>query len=291
QLTSLLATLGPQIAELQIADVSVMVVDNDPDGDSAAGCAQAAGAIYIAEPTPGIAAVRNRALDSALGFDALIFIDDDEVPQPLWLEQLVQKYISTGADAVAGRVETVFPDEADPWVRASGAFQRPQRVDGQVIPEVATNNLLLDLAAVRDTGLRFDERFGLSGGSDSLFTREFTKRGKHIVWAQHAAVLEQEDASRFTRAWVLQRYYRFGNTRARVDILTTDGSTAFARVRAVAKGTLRVSGGGAKSFLGAVTRSLSRRAHGERTMAIGRGMIAAAFGSVYLEYALRRSEK
>src|SRR3712207_5378192 len=56
--------------------VDVLVVDNDPEGSGAA-AASGHPVRYVAEPTPGIAAARNRAIDEAAGSRLLAFIDDD----------------------------------------------------------------------------------------------------------------------------------------------------------------------------------------------------------------------
>jgi glycosyltransferase involved in cell wall biosynthesis len=292
-LGDLLAEAKAQIAALPEAlgaQVSALVVDNDPDG-GAADVARVHGIRYVHEPSPGIAAVRNRALRECADQDALIFIDDDELPAERWLEILVRRYRDSGADAVVGRVHTPFPEGIDPWIRASGAFIRPTRTDGQQLRECATNNLLLDLSSVAASGLRFDERFGLSGGSDSLFSRQFTARGYRIVWAQDALVIEREDAERLTREWVLRRTYRFGNTAARVNVALASGTAGrtVARLRIAARGVARVAGGTLRAVAGRLGNSLSHRARGERTAARGRGMLAGAFGKVYDEYGLRRA--
>jgi succinoglycan biosynthesis protein ExoM len=284
--------VAAQIADLSpsLAEVTVMVIDNDADG-SARTLAESTGVLYVVEPHPGIAAVRNRAIAEATDQDAIIFIDDDEVPCPGWLAALVGRFVESGAEGVAGKVLTPFPDDVPEWITVSGAFVRPVRTDGVRMQEAATNNLILDLAAVRRSGIVFDERFGLSGGSDSLFTRSFTRWGARLVWAEQAVVSEREDPERFTRAWVLQRTFRLGNTLARVNIVMArpGAQRAVVRVRMVAEGVVRMVAGGARIAWGTVTRSLAQRGHGERTASRGRGMVAGALGHVHREYALRRA--
>lgn len=268
---------------------SVLVVDNDPSG-SGREITERFGVRYVVEERPGIAAVRNRSITESPGVDALVFIDDDEVPEPGWLDALVSAFVETGATAVAGRVLTRFPDDVEPWVAASGAFIRPVRTDRQSMSEAATNNLLIDLHRIRALGLTFDERFGLTGGSDSMFTRELTRRGGTIRWAQDAVVVEQEDPARFTRAWVLMRTFRFGNTSARVGIATAGSSAARlgARATAFGRGLVRVGAGAAGWLVGAATGSLPRRARSMRTVYRGAGMIAGATGYAHDEYGRRR---
>ena len=285
----------PQVASLEAdtagrARASLLVVDNDPDA-SARDLIASLGVRYVHEPRPGIAAVRNRAIAEAGRAHAIVFIDDDEVAEPRWLKELVEQYLRTGADAVAGKVLTVIPPDAEEWIQVSDAFVRPIRADGQTLPEAASNNLLLDLATLRRLDLSFDEEFGLTGGSDSMITRLLTRRGGVIRWAEHAVVVEQEDPQRFTRDWVLMRIFRFGNTSARVRIALAK-KTVFGVIRArgwaLLAGVARLLGGSARALFGIAIRSLRLRAHGERTAARGAGMIAAAVGYAHDEYGRRR---
>jgi glycosyltransferase involved in cell wall biosynthesis len=282
-----------QLAEVEPPDAaSILVIDNDPDGTGRE-TAEALGVRYVVEPVPGIAAVRNRALAECADATTVIFIDDDEAPEPGWLAALLRVYRDTGSTAVAGKVVTVFPDHTGDWVRASGAFVRPQRQHGQAMSEAATNNLLLDVAGIRQLGLSFDERFGLTGGSDSMFTRLMTARGGTIRWAEDAVVVEQEDPGRFTREWVLMRTFRFGNTSSRVTIAlaTSTLGRLKARARMVARGVVRVVGGSARWLVGAVSRSLRHRSRGLRSAYRGAGMIAGAVGYAHDEYGRRRAKQ
>ena len=127
---------------------------------------------YVVEERPGVAAVRNRALDETGGRDLLVFIDDDEEPEPGWLAALVGLWASTGCQAVAGPVIPVYEVEPETWVRQGEFFVRRTWPTGTVRPVAASNCLLLDLGFVRRAGLRFDEAFGATGGEDTLFTRQ-----------------------------------------------------------------------------------------------------------------------
>ncbi|WP_460798508.1 glycosyltransferase family 2 protein [Microbacterium sp. GXF0217] len=270
---------------------TILVIDNDAEG-SGRQTAELHGIRYVIEAEPGIAAVRNRALSECTDADTVIFIDDDEVPQPGWLSALLTMYADTSPTAVAGKVITVFPDAADAWVRSSGAFIRPQRQHGQLIAEAATNNLLLDVAEVRRLDLRFDARFGLTGGSDSMFTRLLIARGGSIRWAEDAVVVEQEDPGRFTRRWVLMRTFRFGNTAARVDLAlaATTMDRLRARVRMILRGGARIVGGGGRWAVGALSGSVRHRARGLRAAYRGAGMIAGTVGYAHDEYGRRRAQ-
>lgn len=274
------------LGELADVDGEILVVDNDPDG-SAAPVARAVR--YVLEPEPGLSAARNRALDEAAGADLLVFIDDDERPTPGWLPALLRVLDECGADAVAGRVVTDLPTPIDPWLTAVGAFVRPTRIDRQVMPQAATNNLLLRMPAVRASGVRFDPRFGTTGGEDSLFTLQFSRSGYVIRWAQDAVVVEDVLPQRVDRHWILMRAYRNGTTSARLAAVLATGRAGRIRARAasIAGGLLRVAAGGARWLLGVPCRSLRWRSTGMRAMYRGAGFVAGALGRGYEEYARR----
>ena len=89
-------------ADRGVSDVEVLVIDNDAQGTGREAALAAAadagvpvrssaetpegpgvvGLRYVVEERPGVAAVRNRALDETGGRDLLVFIDDDEEPEP-----------------------------------------------------------------------------------------------------------------------------------------------------------------------------------------------------------------
>jgi len=269
-------------------DFDVMVVDNDPDASARDVVASFAdlGVRYVHEPAPGIAHGRNRALDESLDARLLIFIDDDERPCPGWLEALLATYERTGAAGVTGPVYPDYEGEPDPWLVAAGIFIRKKYPDGTEMPAAGTGNLLLDLDQVRELRLRFDDRFGMTGGSDTLFTRSLVKAGRRIVYAASAGVFDKVPSSRMTRAWGRQRYFRVGNTWSRTSLELADGQLerSFLRLRLTVLGLARACYGTIRAGLGLASGNLDHRARGERAMVRGFGMVAGAWGRTYVEY-------
>ncbi len=267
----------------------VLVVDNDPAGSAAAVVAALAqpGLRYVAEPTPGIAAVRNRAMDEAARSRLLAFIDDDERPAPGWLTALLDTWAATGAAAVTGRVVVETAGALDPWIDAGGFFARRRLVTGTAVPVAATSNLLLDLDRVRELGTRFPEDLALGGGEDNLFTRRLTGAGGLLLWCDESVVVDQVPRERMTRSWVLTRAWSHGNAAVLTELRLAGGtgSRAAARLQGLARGLLRVAGGGARWGWGALARSDRHRARGLRALCRGAGMAGAACGVVFQEYA------
>jgi succinoglycan biosynthesis protein ExoM len=283
----LAAALPPVLAQAGELDppAGVLVVDNDPDGGARelTACFADRGVRYVHEHTPGIAAGRNRALDE-VSSDLLVFIDDDERPVPGWLRSLVDTYLATRPAGVVGPVVSRFATDPDPWILAGRFFQRRRLPTGTEVQVAATNNLLLDLAQLG--GLRFDPRYGLTGGSDYLLTRQLTGRGGRLVWCAEATVLDMVPPERLTRRWVLRRAFRSGNGSSVVEVELAGSAYRRLRVRArqIARGMARVVVGIVRIVLGALTLSVHLRAGGARTCARGAGMVSGALGHVFAEY-------
>jgi succinoglycan biosynthesis protein ExoM len=277
------------------ARVRVLVIDNDPAGSAettvdayrtASPPADAGRVGYVNETTPGIAAARNRALEGAADDDVLVFIDDDERPTDGWLAGLLTTFRTHGSTAVAGPVVSEYEVEPSPWLAAGDFFSRRRHPTGAPLEVAATNNLLLDMHEIRRMGLTFDVELGLTGGSDTLFTRGIRAAGGTLTWCDEAVVIDVVPASRLTRRWVLRRALRSGNSWSLTSLMLSRNRLARLeqRVRLTATGSVRIAGGFAQLAAGVATRSMRRRARGQRTVARGAGMAAGAWGYVYREY-------
>jgi succinoglycan biosynthesis protein ExoM len=287
-LRELLSLLQTQIARVDHDDFEILVVDNDPDASARPIVAEdsSMGVRYVHEPAPGIAHARNRALDETTRSQLLVFIDDDERPLDTWLESMLYAYADSRPAGVTGPVYPDYEVPPDEWIVAGGFFVRRHYREGHPMPAASTANLLLDLEYVRAAGLRFDERYGLTGGSDTLFTRNLIKNGGRIVWASGAGVIDKVPSQRLSKKWVLNRFYRVGNTWSRTSVELADPGVRRigTRLGLTALGVGRLGYGGARRALGAMFRSNEHRARGSRAIRRGLGMIAGAWGVVYEEY-------
>ena len=264
----------------------LLVVDNDPAAGAGAVASTFPSVKYVHEPRAGISAARNRALLEAAGRPALIFIDDDEVPVVGWLQSLLDLHRSSGAAAVVGPVVSQFDEAPGEWIALGRVFERRRLATGTLLDVAASNNLLLDLAQVTRYGLTFDERFGLTGGSDTLFTRQLAAAGGRMVWCDEALVYDGVPPERTTRSWVLRRALRSGNTWARTSLLLAPSWRArtLVRVGLLAAGLTRVLVGGLQTLWAIGQTSVAHRARGERAVMRGIGMLMGATGAVSSEY-------
>lgn len=262
-------------------EIEVVVVDNDADR-SALDCVRRRTAVaawpmrYVHEPRTGIAQARNAALAFCEGrHDFVAFVDDDEVVEPRWLDQLLATQAETRADAVAGPVVAEFDAGVSAWIARGRFFTRPRRATGEEIHAAGTGNVLIGMAAVGRLGLRFDERFGLSGGEDTHFFMRARRAGFRIVWADAARVRERVPASRANAAWLLRRAFREGNVfvACERDVLRSPWVNALRVLKAAA----HVARGVALASPGLV---LGRAVglHGLREASLGAGMLSAIVG-------------
>ncbi len=206
----------------QGAQLTLIVIDNDASGSARPFVEKFADRIpglrYAIEDRRGIPVARNRGIDEALAIsaDALCFIDDDEYPDRLWLSKLFGCWRQTGAQLLGGPVEVAAPPEgATPWqgfVNASlqGRQSRKSRRTAAAAARgskytIVTNNWMCDIAWLKRTGLRFDERLLVTGGSDTAFFREAKKAGCLTHWCPQAIVYETIERERLSARYQFWR--------------------------------------------------------------------------------------
>lgn len=287
KLRELLGVLPERIGEVDGCTVEVIVVDNDPAGSAQGACSGAPLPVaHHVEPTPGIAAVRNRILGEADTADLVAFIDDDERPLAQWLAALISTWREYRSAAVMGRVISVFAHDVNPWLLETGVYRRRERVTGSDVPTAAAGNLLVDVRQLRERGVRFDERLGLAGGEDTLFSRILTTRGGRIVWCNESRAEDEVPAERLTREWAMRRAYNGGNLAAQIELLqaTSRRQRASIRIKAALGGPARVAFGLARHLWGRATGHLTHDARGLRTAYRGWGMTAGSLGHLHEHY-------
>ncbi|MEP5614126.1 MAG: glycosyltransferase family 2 protein [Cyclobacteriaceae bacterium] len=194
-------------------------------------------ATLLKEEQQGITYMRNRILRAALdnGAAFLAFIDDDEVVNENWLKKLIEAKIQFAADVVQGHVEQHFPEVPHLDLLKKffpGSFETNT---GDQLKDAYTNNVLFDLTLVRQHGLKFNERFNLTGGSDSFFFSQLQEKGARIVFTREAIVTETIPVSRANLDWVRFRFYRNGYTKYLMDVVR------LGKIRAFGKGLKTIS--------------------------------------------------
>jgi succinoglycan biosynthesis protein ExoM len=201
-------------------DYRVVVVENDDSG-SAREVAESFGAEYASQPIAGISAARNKCLDLlSEDDDFVVFVDDDEVVEGGWLQEMLRVQSAYDADVVTGPVITIYPPDAPTWIVKGGFMQRKRYETGHLATSVATNNTLVRADVIRSLGIRFDTAFSFSGGGDTDFFRRMRPSIKPPVWADDAVVTEVAPINRLNLNWQTRRAFRNGSVTARIQLRT-----------------------------------------------------------------------
>ena len=199
----------------------VIVVDNDKD-ESARGIVEkhSRGLLpvrYFVEPEQNISLARNRTVSEARG-EWLAMIDDDELPDPGWLESLFRCARLLDADAVFGPVEPIYSNGCPRWIIDGRFIEKGHSSTGTKVlrGQTRTSNVLLRRDLIVDRDGPFDRAFGLSGGEDSLLFDGLLLEGKRFYWCDEAVVKEHIPAERATWQRLLKRSFRGGQTYGRL---------------------------------------------------------------------------
>lgn len=281
--------------------ITVIVVENDDAGITRELCAEprwrSLDLRYAVEPSPGIAFARNRCLDMALALaaDWFAFIDDDEVPAPTWLEELMLEQARSRVSVVAGRVLPAYRMQPPGWIargrfheygasvdrpvwrRAVASLLRPGAASadlesGTALSGAATNNVLFSADLVRAGGLRFDETLAPFGyGEDSLFFLKAAAAGYRISWSREAMVHHRILQDRVSLGWLLRSAFQTGVCSALIASRLGAGTKLFA------KGIAKIAGNGILLPL-APLRGRHVTALALMELARGTGAIAGALG-------------
>jgi succinoglycan biosynthesis protein ExoM len=213
-LSKLLCSLKNQQANAAFI-LSVVVVDNDAaESARPTVLSVAAGTefpiYYAVEPTQNIALARNMALRKATG-DFVVFIDDDEIPCEVWLNELLSTYNHCQADGVLGPVLPQYEIPPPEWVLKGQFFERPGHETGTFLKwsETRTGNVLLGKHLLSDADNWFRPQFGI-GGEDRDFFRRLIDKGHRFVWCAEAPVYESVPPNRWKRSFMLKRAIQRG---------------------------------------------------------------------------------
>ncbi len=268
--------------------LKVVVADNNPDGSAKVVCERHRARLpfliaYCHEPHRGISHARNAAIAGSADAQLIAFIDDDELPEEHWLDELISVLLRHDADVVCGPVLPVFTGVVPDWVRDGGYFERPRHRTGERLDalEARTGNVLLRRKVFDGMDEPFHPALAASGGEDTHFFICLQHQGRKIVWADEAIVRETISPARAGLRWLLRRALRIGNSNVRMQRLIKSSPRLV--LSAAIHGAARiVKGLAAVPFTIAGPRHRAVRAL--QRASNGLGMILACLGISYNEY-------
>lgn len=178
----------------------------------------------VTELVPGIVPARNRALAEVIDSDILVFIDDDELPQPGFLDAAHDAIANEDAQCAGGRIEIDFsPHERPGWLddEVAGFLGRldhgtaPLWIANDATP-VWSGNTAYAMPFFRDhPDLRFDSRYnrageGIGGGEDAMMLRALLEHGARIRYRPDMAVWHSVDRWKLKPGYFLKLHYQAG---------------------------------------------------------------------------------
>lgn len=178
----------------------------------------------VTETTPGIVPARNRALAETLDRDILVFIDDDELPQPGLLDAAYDAIVNEGAECAGGRVEMDFSTIDRPAWLGDDLLGFLAAIDhgseafwiNSIDTPIWTANVAYDMRLFRnDPALRFDTRYNregadIGGGEDAIMFRTLLGRKTRIRYRPEMAVMHAVEKWRLSRSYFVKLHYRAG---------------------------------------------------------------------------------
>jgi glycosyltransferase involved in cell wall biosynthesis len=282
-LSVLLAALRDQTSHFE--GVGVVVIDNDPHGSAAPIFEEFAGSEfaleYVHASPQGLVSARNAGLDLAATRRAgLIFIDDDEVPEPNWLAAFLRTAASHPGSIVAGPVTPRLASAPPPWCPSGSFWTRPTYRDNvQLFTTVPDGNIYFPVEMT--TGpLRYDWKYNTAGAQDTHLLRRWLRDGGEIYWSAGATVVETIPEGRLSLRYALERRY-FES----LGFAWIEREAPFGWIKPLVRGIVRSVQGGITIAAGTLTREPVRKARGYLLVSAGRGMLNGLFIDEYDRYA------
>ncbi len=174
----------------------------------------------VREEKLGLSNARNCAIREA-GGEYVIFIDDDETPDPQWLcayEHLIEAH---APDAFGSRIEVLFEGQRPTWLTDDllGFLGQLDRSDEMIpLSDPGTSFYGGNFGFRKTVCARigdFDSMLGRkgtdnTGGEEVDFYRRLLAAGFRVWWTPHAIIHHRIEAEKLNRRYFLDLHYRQG---------------------------------------------------------------------------------
>lgn len=272
--------------------LEVLVADNDAVARDGVACVESLVASAYRFPLrvvlveqQGLTYSRNTLLDLAFSdptVELVAMMDDDQWPEPGWLEAMLRVQKDTAADVVGAAVRPEFEVSPPKWAVESKVYVLDTTTTGPVDMLTGNGGILLSRNVLNLLSPPlYDHAFVRTGGEDRDFFMRLSLAGGRFARAAGAVIHETFPASRMTLRWALMRAFRSGNIDMRLALRYRPNAAE--RINEAAKILAAFS-------LSPIALVLSWWSPGRRVDAACKvwraaGKLAALLGSRYEEYA------
>lgn len=267
-------------------ELEVIIVDNDKDLSAQKVVSKHKKTeqityYYYSQPKKNISLTRNIAVKHAAG-DFILFIDDDEIADKQWTNNLIRCLKKYDADGVFGRIVSYFNDETPEWTRKSFFYNRPTPSTGTIAAYTRTANCIIKASVIKKINGPFDLKYGITGGEDTHLFSMLIKQGAKFINCYEALTLEYVPPERTTITWQLLRAFRLGNNFTRRSIEMAGKKKIFVIISQLIKSTVFII---LSIFLTLINLfSKVNRFHWILKISANMGKIAAVFNYQHKEY-------
>jgi glycosyltransferase involved in cell wall biosynthesis len=213
-----LASIRDQQTQRRFA---IIVMDNDAEGLQGVGAtkswfekAAVAGLLIIAHDRGNCNAYNagfRTALEIFPNCTSVLVIDDDEIADPKWLENLCSTREKLGVDIVGGPQRPVFAKPEHRHFANHPVFSPHYTQTGAVPILYSSGNMLLGRHVLEAHGHPYlDLKFNFMGGGDADFLDRSVRKGFKLAWCEEAPVFESVPERRTESDWIRARSLRNG---------------------------------------------------------------------------------
>jgi len=165
---------------------------------------------YLTQPIKNISLTRNKCVEYSTG-EYILFIDDDEIAAPEWIQSMIDAIVKFNADAAFGRVLSHFKNETPDWIKRNPLFNRKAYPTGTEAYFTRTGNCIVKSYLLKNITGPFDPGYGTTGGEDTHLFMRLKKCGAKFVNCYEGWVSEYVPPERATTNYIIKRSYIRGN--------------------------------------------------------------------------------
>lgn len=176
----------------------------------------------VNEYSQGIVFARNRAIEESVKSKYLVFIDDDELPHPGYLQAVVDSFCNNDVSVVGGRIYVNFENNTRPkwlnddllkWLANVDYGNEPFLVKDKSTP-LWTSNIAYN-TKIFHQGLRFDKNYNrqgyaVGGGEDEIMFNNFIELKIPIMYQPLMITDHFVEPWRLTKSYFCRLFFTSG---------------------------------------------------------------------------------